>query len=66
MEWESLLPSLPESPCNSQNAWEDRGRGKSLCISTLWVVSVWPSDSLPYAILTVQMKKGMRRPCCSS
>ncbi|CAL5228170.1 g11251 [Coccomyxa viridis] len=22
MDWDSLLPSLPESPCNSQNAWE--------------------------------------------
>ena len=29
MDWESLLPSLPESPCNSQDAWEDHEQGRS-------------------------------------
>ena len=36
MDWDSLLPSLPESPCNSQNAWEYPVQGESLYVHVLW------------------------------
>ena len=33
MDWESLLPSLPESLCSSQNAWEHPTQGKGAPLS---------------------------------
>ena len=68
MDWETLLPSLPESICSSQNAWEHpmQGKGEFFSYYTPIGQRLIIRRYGPDAMLSAQQMRGTRRPFCSS